>query len=266
MPTSSTVNDMEDVYIGTCGYQYFDADERYESVLQAYSDAVDVGELNRTFYSLPQEETAERWHREVVDDFTFTVKAWQSITHPWNSPTWNNHRDTVPEDRTEEVGYCRPTAFVRDAWDRTVTIARSLDAAVALVQTPPSFDCTDDHESNLYSLFESVDRSDMTVAWEPRGDWVENPERIARVCSDLDLVHVVDLLREEPVVDASIVYTRLHGLNEDRYDYDYEYTDEELDILADRLRAARDSYEAVYCLFNNFNKFTDAARTIERLR
>lgn len=258
---------VRDALVGTCGYQYYDPgegwNEEYDSKLQAYSDAFAVGELNRTFYELPQVSTAERWRREAVEEFEFTLKAWQAMTHPWQSPTWNAHRDTVPEDRTDEVGYLRPTAFVREAWERTREIATALDARVVVVQTPPSFDCTEEHERNLRNLLGEVDRGGLTVAWEPRGDWPDHPERVEALCADLDLVHVVDLVRDDPLTGGP-VYTRLHGLNEDPYDYEYDYSPAELDELAAELRRY-DDRERVYCMFNNETMYANARALRDRL-
>lgn len=250
------------ISIGTCGYRFFDAGEgwqdEYESKLQAYSDTFAVGELNRTFYKLPQVATADRWRREAVTGFEFTMKAWQAMTHHWRSPTWNDYRDDVPEDRTDEVGALRPTEFVVSAWNRTRRIAEALEADVVVVQTPPSFDCTEDHEADMRELFGRLDRDGLTVAWEPRGDWPAHRDRIEAICGDLDLVHVVDLLREKPVTTSGVAYTRLHGLNADRSDYDYDYSADELAELASRLLALADDHDRVYCLFNNYEMYTNA--------
>lgn len=257
------------IRVGTCGYQYYDPGpgwkDEYESKLEAYSDAFPVVELNRTFYELPRVSTAERWRREVVDDFEFTMKAWQAVTHPWSSPTWNGHRDAVPDDRTDEVGYLRPTDFVREAWERTRKRAVALDASVVVVQTPPSFECTDSHESNLRTLLGDVDREGFAVAWEPRGDWLDRPERVERVCEDLDLIHVADPMREAPLADHDVRYARLHGRNEDRYDYDYDYSDRELDELADALGNAARRHDRVFCLFNNYEMDANARDLLDRL-
>ncbi|MFB6119776.1 MAG: DUF72 domain-containing protein [Halobacteriaceae archaeon] len=253
-----------DVAVGTCGYQYYDPVEgwkdEYESKLQAYTDAFPTGELNRTFYELPMIETAERWRAEAVSGFTFTLKAWQAMTHPASSPTWNSHRDALPEG---DVGYLRPTAAVRDAWRETRARAEALDASVVVLQTPPSFDCTDAHARNMRDLLGSIERGDLTLAWEPRGDWKATLDRVADLCADLDLVHVTDLLRRYPVTDGP-AYVRLHGLNEDPYDYAYDYDDAELARLADRLDALADGDRA-FCMFNNDAMYENAQRLRETI-
>ncbi|MFC6989086.1 DUF72 domain-containing protein [Haloplanus sp. GCM10025708] len=260
---------MHTIRIGTCGYRDYDPEEGwkddYESKLQAYSDAFAVGELNRTFYELPQVSTTERWRREAVDDFEFTLKAWQAITHPWRSPTWNSHRDAVSEDRTDELGYLRSTEFVEEAWKRTRKRADALDAGVVVIQTPPSFDYSEDHEANVRDFFAEADRGGFDVGWGPRGDWPDHPDRVGAICDDFDLIHVVDLMRDDPLTDRSAVYTRLHGLNDDPYDYDYDYSADELDELAVKLREYAASHERVYCLFNNYEMYPNARSLRTRL-
>lgn len=67
-------------------------------------------------------------------------------------------------------------------------------------------------------------------------------------------------MRRDPAYLDGIAYLRLHGLNEDPYDYDYDYTDEELGMLADKLETLNERCEEVYCLFNNFEKFANGRR------
>lgn len=260
---------MTSIRVGTCGYQYYNPGEswqdEYRSKLHAYSEQFDAVELNRTFYTLPQVSTAERWRRETVNGFTFTLKAWQALTHTWSSPTWNNYRDDVPRDRTDELGYLRPTPFVRRAWERTMERALAVDAEFILLQTPPSFGYSEEHAQNMRSLLAEIDRNGIRVGWEPRGSWRDHPDQVESVCADLDLIHVVDIMREEPLLDQSILYTRLHGLNEDRFNYDYDYSDQELSNLARTLRDAADQHQRVYCMFNNYEMYSNAQALQSRL-
>lgn len=165
---------------------------------------------------------------------------------------------------SDEVGSLRPTASIREAWKRAVARADALDANVVLLQTPPSFDATDEHEAAMRELFDSTDREGLTIAWEPRGDWLPNADRIAEVCDDCDLVHVVDPLRDYPVSSHPTAYLRFHGLNADRYDYSYDYSEGELDTLAERVDDLRADHETVYVLFNNDGKFANARAFRER--
>lgn len=136
---------------------------------------------------------------------------------------------------------------------------------MVLIQCPPSFDATDDHEANIRDLLGSVERDGRRIAWEPRGTWKDDRDRVRSVCEDLDLIHVVDPMRAEPVGVHDDAYVRLHGLNDDPYDYDYDYSGDELDELADVVEGLHDDHETVYCMFNNEAKFENAAALEERL-
>lgn len=260
---------MGDIKVGTCGYGFYNPregwKEEYESKLQAYSDVFETGEINRTFYKLPMVKTARRWRREAFDTFEFTMKAWQALTHPTNSPTWRKHKDKLTEKQEENFGYLRPNQEVVDAWEETKKRAEALEAEVCVLQTSAGFDCSEKNEENMRELLGIIDRDNIEIAWEPRGNWKENPERIKGICDDLNLVHIVDLMRREPVSDHRIAYIRLHGLNPDEYDYDYDYSDEELEELASKLKGLAGSHDAVYCMFNNYEMYANAQRLMEIL-
>lgn len=262
---------MGDVHVGTCGYSRYrpgeDWQDRYDHKLQAYADTLPTVELNRTFYGLPRVRTAEKWRRlvDAVDDgFVFAVKAWQALTHPLSSPTWRDTGDLSPAQR-EHFGHLEPHEAVVDAWKATMDRVRALEAPILLLQTPPGFGPSGEHREDMRELLSTVDRRGVTVAWEPRGEWLDEPDAIADVCAALDLVHVVDPLRDDPVHTTETAYLRLHGLNADRYDYDYDYTDDELDDLAAVVQDLRGDHETVYCFFNNYEKYANAAALRDRV-
>lgn len=105
----------------------------------------------------------------------------------------------------------------------------------------------------------------MNIGWEPRGDWAESPSIVEELCDELDVVHVVDIMLETPSTTQNLLYTRLHGLNEDRYNYDYEYSDDELTQLASDLRGYADQSNVVYCMFNNFRMYANAATLLNKI-
>lgn len=255
--------------MGTCGYGYYRPPEgwkeRYASKLQAFSHAFPAVEVNRTFYKLPMVRTARRWRREAADDFMFTVKAWQALTHPPSSPTWRKHKDGLTERQAEHFGYLRPNQEVIDAWEETKKRVQALHASVCVLQTPGSFDCTSQHEENMRMLLSRIERAGIELAWEPRGDWKQHPERVQSICDDLGLIHVVDVMRQEPVSQHQTAYIRLHGLNEDEYDYNYDYSTDEVEDIASRLSTLADEHDQVYCMFNNFQMYDNARQLRELL-
>ncbi len=260
---------MSKINVGTCGYGYYqpeeDWKEEYESKLQAYSDIFETVEINKTFYKLPMVKTAEKWKKNAFEDFIFNFKAWQALTHPISSPTWRNKKDQLSESQKENFGYLRPNEEVIEAWNRTKEIGEALEADVCLTQTPGSFGYSVKNEENMRELLKKIDRNDVSIAWEPRGDWKEKPEKVEKICNDLDIIHVVDLLRREPTSDRPIAYIRLHGLNPNEYDYDYDYSDEELHKLAEKLEILSEKHDRIYCMFNNYEMFENAKRLEEIL-
>lgn len=252
---------MRNIRIGTCGYGYYNPGEnwkeRYESILQAYSDEYNAVEINKTFYKLPMTTTAEKWQNQVIGNFEFTMKAWQAITHPAESPTYKE-RERLSESQKEQFGYFHPRDEVFNAWNQTKELAEAMRAEVVVFQTPASFNCTKEHQNNIRSFISEIESGNLILAWEPRGDWKDNPETVQTICNDLNLIHIVDLMREEPLSEHDIAYVRLHGLNEKPFDYNYTYSGNEIDKLAEKISDLAADHEKVYCMFNNFGMYDNA--------
>ena len=257
------------IKIGTCGYGYYNPPDgwkdKYKSKLQAYSDDFKVCELNKTFYKLPMVKTARKWRRNAFDDFEFVMKAWQALTHPTSSPTWRNKKDKLSKEQKEKFGYLQPNNKVIEAWNDTKAVAEAMDAEVVVIQTPGSFECSKENEYNMYEFFGKIDRGNLEIGWEPRGDWKRNENRVKEICDDLNLIHIVDIMRRDPVSDYSIAYTRIHGLNEDEYNYNYDYSEKEMEELGRKLKELDKSNDKVYCMFNNYEMFENAEYLIDSL-
>jgi uncharacterized protein YecE (DUF72 family) len=165
------------IRVGTCGYSRYKPDEQYDtrplSLLQAYTYAFEVGELNRTFYQLPRVNTAARWRLEAAPAFEFTLKVWQAITHSAESPTWRRFRQKLSEGQRLNFGRLRMNPEVLEAWESTRKIAEALKAKICVFQTPTRFGADKENEKNLRRFFSEVDRGDLDFAWEPRGSWNE---------------------------------------------------------------------------------------------
>jgi len=228
------------IRVGCCGFP---------RARRVYYDHFDLVEVQQTFYKLPRLSTAQRWREEAPPGFTFTLKAWQLITHEPSSPTYRKAGLTIPEGERDRYGAFRPTDEVRDAWGRTLEIARALEATVVVFQCPARFTPTDEHVANLRAFFGEVDRGGLLFAWEPRGEWPD--ELVRELCKELDLIHCVDPFKN-PSVHGVPAYFRLHG----RTGYRYRYTDD--DLL--QLKEWCEAHPEVYCLFNNVTMWDDALR------
>ena len=76
------------LYVGTSGYSYkewkgsfYPATIPAKDMLSYYASRFQAVELNNTFYRLPQPGMIESWKSQVPDNFRFSVKASQFITH-----------------------------------------------------------------------------------------------------------------------------------------------------------------------------------------
>lgn len=228
----------QDLRIGCCGFPggrrgYF---SRFKTV-----------EIQQTFYQPPLVDTARRWRREAPPDFEFTLKAWQLITHPAQSPTYSRTRLEIHPEEAEKYGFFRPTPEVREAWRRTREIAKALRARVVVFQSPAQFGETQANVDNLRAFFQGLER-DFIMVWEPRGGWQQATVR--RLCRELDLVHCVDPFTAERQWGEPAYY-RLHG----HPHYRRHYSEQELGRLRDLVAEHR-----AYVLFNNITMYEDALR------
>jgi uncharacterized protein YecE (DUF72 family) len=222
--------------------------------LASYAAEFQVLEVQSTFYKLPLRSTAERW-RISAPGLTFTMKAFQGITHPFDSPTWRR----VPKKELEgvdpsDVGMLRPSKFVKRAWERTAETAHVMGAKVVVVQLPPSFACNEANLERIQEFFSGF-TSDFTPAVEFRHEsWLGKLQVVRDMLFDCDGIVVTDPLKisspEQPVQ-----YHRLHG-SDGFVNFRHEYSEDELRELATKVDRA--SY--AYVLFNNVSMREDAMR------
>jgi len=228
------------VKVGTCGFGL--TKEEYARIFSCV-------EIQHTFYQPPQIKTLERWRRAVPADFEFTLKAWQLITHDAKSPTYRRLKRKLSETEKAEAGYFRTTAIVNEAWETTLASAKALRARTILFQCPASFKQTEANIESMERFFGSIDRHDLNLCWEPRGDW--NAALVKSICSRLKLWHVVDPFIVKSVTPEKC-YFRLHG----RTGWRYQYETAELEELA----ASLAKRNAGYIFFNNSKMTEDALR------
>ena len=230
------------VKIGTCG---FGRSKRPE-----YVTLLPVVEIQHTFYDPPQIKTLEKWRAEVPDDFEFTLKAWQMITHETSSPTYKRLKRPLTEKEIEEAGFFKPTDTVRKAFELTLECAQALGARTILFQCPARFQPLPENILNFKHFFSAADRGDLNFAWEPRGKLWEDSV-IKELCDELDLWHCVNPFERQTVTPNNCYY-RLHGIPRWRYTYE----DDELYELTSLLPNERLSY----VFFNNITMKDDAIR------
>ena len=217
-----------------------------------YFKALRLVEINITFYQPPELSVVQRWRAEAPAGFEFVVKAWQLITHEAHSPTYRRLQEPLRPGEGDLVGSFKLNRATLRAWDRTLAVTRAMGADKLLLQCPASFRPSPENEDRVRAFLSTVDRAGLTCLWEPRGRWPN--DLVARLCRELDLIHVVDPLQAAPVT-AGLGYFRLHGVG----GYDYRYSDEELAQIRERVSG----HAPAHVLFNNSSEFADARRFLD---
>lgn len=76
------------LFVGTSGYSYKEWKGNFypeklpaKDMLAYYATRLPAVEINNTFYRLPQKSVLENWKDQVPENFRFSVKASQRITH-----------------------------------------------------------------------------------------------------------------------------------------------------------------------------------------
>jgi uncharacterized protein YecE (DUF72 family) len=192
--------------IGTGGWAYFNAPDK--SSLEAYSKVFNFVEVNYTFYEYPEIRRVEQWRRIAPKDFTFTVRCHQDLTH--------------------RIGL-RPVDEAYAVFGQMIGYCRILNAPFLHLETPASYSVNDAKLEEAKDFFSTIDSKGVRLAWEIRGSLTEKTVDLLR---DFNIVHSVDLSRDEPALPSDAIYTRLFGKGKHNV---YQFTDEELEEIDQRI-------------------------------
>jgi len=222
------------IKIGCCGYP---------TSMKKYQENFGLVELNTTFYRYPKMSTVFGWREKAPENFEFTVKAHQDISHKFKFKS---------EPSVKAFGQMKE-------------ICKALGACILLIQTPGSF--RPDKLMDAHEFLGKIDREALVVVWETRGPSWDDPhvrERLAKLLRELDVSHVTDPFRAMPTYTSDVAYFRLHGLGERMYYY--QYTDGELKRLHQLVEPLEAEGKQIYVLFNNLSMFDDALRFMHYLQ
>jgi len=234
--------------------------ERGFDELRFYSERFNTVEVNSTFYGQPRANATLGWVKRTPADFEFAVKMFQKFTHP------NLSIDPGPVTQADV-----------DAFKGGVDpLAAAGKLGPLLIQFPASFQRTPEAAAYVEWLLKAF--SDYTLAVELRHrSWSDAPETMAL----LDQSHAAWVQIDEPKFkssvrqdlvggNAEVYYLRLHGRNakewwdhaesEDRYNY--FYSREELEPIAEIVREVRAITKKAYLFMNNHFSAQSVANAI----
>jgi len=216
------------IKIGCCGYP---------TSMKKYQENLNLVELNTTFYKYPRPTTLTKWRKNAPENFEFTVKAHQEITH-------KHKLKTEPSIKP---------------FEQMKRICNALKAQILLIQTPPSF--RPDKLQDAYNFFQKINRENLTIAWETRGPNWNTPttrKKLAKTLQELNITHVTDPFKTTPTHTNNTIYLRLHGLGKRMYYY--QYTNRELEKLHSLIKPLETKQKQIYLLFNNLTMLNDTLR------
>ncbi|WP_158666576.1 DUF72 domain-containing protein [Salinibacter altiplanensis] len=222
---------MSDLHIGTSGWQhdtftgrFYPDDLSPGSQLSFYAETFDTVEVNNTFYQRPEADTLRAWRRQTPDDFTFTVKANQYITH--------FKKLTDPEEPVHNL--YRNVEPLGDA------------LGPILFQCPPNW-----HQNleRLHAFLEVLDDDHRHVFEFRDPTWLTDETYEALSAHDATFcIYDFGGRSTHRTVTADVVYVRLHGTSEA---YHGRYSDPALDDWAVQIADWRADDRDVYVYFNN---------------
>ncbi len=256
------------IKIGCCGFPV--GKEKY---FKKFS----IVEIQSTFYDFVKETTMRKWRAEAPEDFEFVIKVLQFITHPATSPTYRRVKKLEGMDPTH-LGNFQPTKEIFYCFEKTVEYATILKTKLLIFQSPPRFSPEKQNIKNMAKFFNKIERRDLILGWESRGEW--QPEQVKKICAELDLIDVVDPFIRDSVhpvrkpwpqgvaekseftaartpsefssgVHGKIFYYRLHGGK----GYRKKFEKKELEDLYKKIKN-----RSGYVMFNNISMFQDAQK------
>jgi uncharacterized protein YecE (DUF72 family) len=183
---------MARIWFGTSGFSYkewrpsfYPADLSDKGFLQYYATKLNSVEIDYTFYRMPSAKTIEAWKNATPDEFRFTLKASQQITH--------RERLKVP---SEALSYL-------------LGVVPGLESRLGMMlyQLPPFFKC----DTSKLDVFLSVLPRGIPTAFEFRHDSWFTPDvyRILRNHNSALCIHDADDRTTPMELTAPFTYVRL---------------------------------------------------------
>lgn len=232
-------------YVGTSGWIYDDwrggfypEDLPGGQRLSYYASRFSTVEINASFYRTPTEAAARAWLADTPDDFVFAAKAHRFLTH--------RKRLKDPGDGLDQF-YTRNLLPLKEK------------LAVVVFQTPPRFSADAARLQGFLALL----RPGFRYAFEFRDPSWHEPAIYGLLEESGSAFCIYDLggFLSPLAVTADFVYLRLHGPGAKYRD---SYSQQALELWAERLRGWLDEGRDVYLYFDNDEK-AYAAKDAQRL-
>ena len=144
------VNDTGRILVGTSGFAYKEWKGSFypeklpaKKYLSYYAEHFPTTEINNTFYRMPTAKLCEGWYAEVPENFSFTLKLSQRITHFKRLKNVDDEMSFFLDSAARRLPSCahqklkRACTWIWRAGDVLMAVPKSLDSMV--VRMPMKF-------------------------------------------------------------------------------------------------------------------------------
>ena len=229
---------MNDLLIGTSGWSYNEwvgvfYPNSTTNKLSYYSKLYATAEVDSTFYAYPSKGLVLGWARYSPDDFVFSVKLPQLLTHEKKLDLSKG----VEADLIRFLGLLKP-------------LIASGKLGPVLIQLPPSYSYQSDFERLKGFLAQAPE--DVKFAVEFRHpSWLK--EDVWSLLRNRNVANVIvdePLLPPDTVTTADFAFIRWHGRGSRPW-YNYRYSEKELDGWVPKVQEVTARVKKTYGYFNN---------------
>jgi len=250
-----------------------------EDRLRFYAEQFPIVEVDSTYYAPPSERNSVLWIERTPKHFTFNIKAYSLLTNHPTRPDglYKDVREQLPEEVAEKRNLYReqlPTELVDEVWQRFHDALMPLHSAgklgAVLFQFPQWFVISRKNKEYLVECAEHL--SDFRVAVEFRHrTWLEERNRgetlsfleehdLPLVCVDMPQGFDSSLPPIAATTAKDLAMVRFHGRDPVQWEkknvtaaerFRYDYSKEELEDWAPRIRDLSDSARETHVLMNN---------------
>lgn len=236
------------IYIGTSGYSYQDwigpfypQGTKSGDMLSYYAQHFGFTEINSTYYKIPNPFMLYNMQKKTGDNFVFTVKLHQSMTHGKNASKQDYKSFIEAASVLEQAG--------------------KLGCLAA--QFPYSFYCNQENKDYILNVREQL--MDFKLVVEFRNNkWLNDETFEFLRVNDMGYVCVDEpalagLLDKRSIAVSDTAYIRFHGRNSQKWwnhneayeRYDYLYNESELLEWKNKIKSLEQESRDIFVSFNN---------------
>jgi uncharacterized protein YecE (DUF72 family) len=245
--------------------------------LSYYAEHFNTVEVNSSFYGTPRAEVSRGWAQRTPTGFEFSLKLYQKFTHPGMYKA--SRLADVPATPEELDALAHVNRADIDQFKSGIDpLASAGKLGALLAQFPPSFKDTPASRAYLEWLLKVFGGYPVSVelrhaSWSDRvGETIGLLNEFGAAWTQIDEPKFRTSIRQNQLPNVrTFYYMRLHGRNaaqwwthdasEDRYNY--LYSTEELEPIAETATAARALVKKAYLYMNNHFAAKSVANAVQ---